>query len=354
MLTGRNHHSVGMGAITEMATSAPGNSSIRPKEKAPIAETLKLNGYSTAQFGKCHEVPAWEVTPVGAVSPMAHRLGFRILLRLRRRRGQPVLPRPVRRDHGRRAAEVARGGLHPHRGSREPCDHLGAPAEGADARQAVLHVLRPGRYPCTASRAEGMVGQVQGQVRRRLGRVAREDARAAEEAGRGAQGRGADQAARRDPGVGRHASGPQAGAGPADGDLRRLPRADRPRGRPACRRDRRPRHPRRHADLLHPRRQRCVGRGDPQRLLQRNDDAQRHAGHRDARVPAVQDRRFRHAQGLQPLRRGLGARAVRAVPVDQAGRLALGRHPQRHDRALAQRLKGQGQDPATSSTTSST
>src|ERR1700752_702188 len=65
MLTGRNHHSVGMGAITEMATSAPGNCSIRPKDKAPIAETLKLNGYSTAQFGKCHEVPAWEVSPVG-------------------------------------------------------------------------------------------------------------------------------------------------------------------------------------------------------------------------------------------------------------------------------------------------
>src|SRR5215211_5137277 len=57
LLTGRNHHSVGMGAITEMATSAPGNSSVRPKNKAPLAETLKLNGYSTAQFGKCHEVP---------------------------------------------------------------------------------------------------------------------------------------------------------------------------------------------------------------------------------------------------------------------------------------------------------
>ena len=54
-----------MGAITEMATSAPGNSSIRPKEKAPIAETLRLNGYSTGQFGKCHEVPVWEVSPVG-------------------------------------------------------------------------------------------------------------------------------------------------------------------------------------------------------------------------------------------------------------------------------------------------
>jgi arylsulfatase len=65
LLTGRNHHSVGMGAITEMATSAPGYSSIRPKNKAPLAEIMKLNGYSTAQLGKCHEVPIWETSPAG-------------------------------------------------------------------------------------------------------------------------------------------------------------------------------------------------------------------------------------------------------------------------------------------------
>jgi arylsulfatase len=76
MLTGRNHHSVGMGAITEMATSAPGNSSVRPKEKAPIAETLRLNGYSTAQFGKCHEVPVWEVSPVGPFHQWPTGSGF--------------------------------------------------------------------------------------------------------------------------------------------------------------------------------------------------------------------------------------------------------------------------------------
>ncbi len=52
LLSGRNHHSVGMGAITEMATSAPGNSGIRPKSKAPLPEILKLNGYSTAQSGQ--------------------------------------------------------------------------------------------------------------------------------------------------------------------------------------------------------------------------------------------------------------------------------------------------------------
>ena len=65
LLGGRNHHSVGMGGITEIATSAPGYSSMRPRNKAPIAEMLKLNGYSTAHFGKCHEVPVWETSPMG-------------------------------------------------------------------------------------------------------------------------------------------------------------------------------------------------------------------------------------------------------------------------------------------------
>jgi len=64
-LTGRNHHSVGMGGITEIATSAPGYSSLLPNNKAPLPMTLKLNGYSTAQLGKCHEVPVWQTSPMG-------------------------------------------------------------------------------------------------------------------------------------------------------------------------------------------------------------------------------------------------------------------------------------------------
>jgi arylsulfatase len=65
LLTGRNHHTVGMGGITEIATSAPGYNSILPNTCSPIARTLKLNGYSTAQFGKCHEVPVWQTSPMG-------------------------------------------------------------------------------------------------------------------------------------------------------------------------------------------------------------------------------------------------------------------------------------------------
>jgi arylsulfatase len=65
LLTGRNHHAVGMGAITEVATSIPGYTSVRPQSAAPLAEVLRLNGYATAQFGKCHEVPMWQTSPVG-------------------------------------------------------------------------------------------------------------------------------------------------------------------------------------------------------------------------------------------------------------------------------------------------
>jgi len=65
LLTGRNHHEVGMGGITEMATSAPGYTSIRPNTCTPLAEILRLNGYATAHFGKCHEVPVWETSPAG-------------------------------------------------------------------------------------------------------------------------------------------------------------------------------------------------------------------------------------------------------------------------------------------------
>jgi arylsulfatase A-like enzyme len=65
LLTGRNHHSAAMGGITEIATGAPGYSSVLPNTISPLARTLKLNGYSTAQFGKCHEIPVWETSPVG-------------------------------------------------------------------------------------------------------------------------------------------------------------------------------------------------------------------------------------------------------------------------------------------------
>src|SRR5258705_7852048 len=76
LLSGRNHHSNNMGGITEIATAFPGNTGQRPDNVAPLAEMLRLNGYSTAFFGKNHETAAWEVSPSGPTNRWPTRSGF--------------------------------------------------------------------------------------------------------------------------------------------------------------------------------------------------------------------------------------------------------------------------------------
>ncbi len=76
LLSGRNHHMNNMGAITEISTAFPGNTGSRPNNVAPLAEMLRLNGYSTGFFGKNHETAAWEVSPSGPTDRWPTRSGF--------------------------------------------------------------------------------------------------------------------------------------------------------------------------------------------------------------------------------------------------------------------------------------
>jgi len=76
LLSGRNHHMNNMGSVTETATAFPGNTGQRPNNVAPLAEMLRLNGYSTAFFGKNHETAAWEVSPSGPTDRWPTRSGF--------------------------------------------------------------------------------------------------------------------------------------------------------------------------------------------------------------------------------------------------------------------------------------
>jgi arylsulfatase A-like enzyme len=76
LLTGYNHHSNNMGVITELASSYPGYTAVRPQTITPVAEVLRLNGYNTAQFGKCHEVPPWEISNNGPQDRWPTRSGF--------------------------------------------------------------------------------------------------------------------------------------------------------------------------------------------------------------------------------------------------------------------------------------
>jgi len=76
LLTGRNHHRVGFGSVTDFASGYPGYNSIWKKSTASVAEVLRQNGYSTAAFGKWHNTPEWEISPVGPFDHWPTNLGF--------------------------------------------------------------------------------------------------------------------------------------------------------------------------------------------------------------------------------------------------------------------------------------
>ncbi len=76
ILTGRNHHSANAGSVMEVATGFPGNNGQRPRSVEPMAEMLRLNGYSTAAFGKYHETAPWEVSVSGPFDRWPTRSGF--------------------------------------------------------------------------------------------------------------------------------------------------------------------------------------------------------------------------------------------------------------------------------------
>ncbi len=76
LLTGRNHHSVHMGGICEIAYGFPGYDSVIPRSTATVAQTLQMSGYSTAWFGKAHITPLWEQSPAGPFDRWPTGLGF--------------------------------------------------------------------------------------------------------------------------------------------------------------------------------------------------------------------------------------------------------------------------------------
>ena len=164
LLTGRNHHSVGMGGITEIATAAPGYSSVLPNNKAPLALTLKLNGYSTAQFGKCHEVPVWQTSPAGPFTAWPSGGGgfeyFYGFIGGENNQWDPALYEGTTPIEPPKTPEE---GYHLTEDLTDKAIMLGAPAEVPDGRQAILHVLRAGRDPRAAPCAKEWVDRYKGK-----------------------------------------------------------------------------------------------------------------------------------------------------------------------------------------------
>ncbi len=76
LLTGRNHHSAATGTITELGDAFPGYTGQIPKSTAMVSEILRQNGYTTAFFGKNHNIPDWETSVSGPFDRWPTRQGF--------------------------------------------------------------------------------------------------------------------------------------------------------------------------------------------------------------------------------------------------------------------------------------
>ena len=342
ILTGRNHHSLGLATIAETSTGYPGYNAILPFDKGMLSEMLLPHGYNTFLVGKWHLSPPEHETPAGPVRPLAARPRLRAVLRLPRRRHQPVVSRARLRQPLGRAARAARGRLPPeHRPGRQG-DRVHPGRARQRAGQAVLPALLHRRRPRPAPRAQGVGRQVQGQVRRRLGRVP--------QGGPPAPARDGHHP-RRDRAVGarpgRARCGTRCRRTPSSvyarmmevyagfvsytdhhfGRVVKLPRGDR--------------RARQHAVPPHLRQRREL-RGRPGRLAQRDDVLQQRPGV-DRGEPRA-DRRAGRPERLQPLRLGLDQRRQHAVPPLEAGDLP-GRHHRPVHRLLARRHHGPRRDP---------
>jgi arylsulfatase A-like enzyme len=76
LITGRNHHSVGNGVISELSTGFPGYDSVIGTDNATIGAILKGNGYATSWFGKNHNTPAYQYTVAGPFDQWPSGMGF--------------------------------------------------------------------------------------------------------------------------------------------------------------------------------------------------------------------------------------------------------------------------------------
>ena len=199
--------------------------------------------------------------------PLADAPGLRQVLRVPRRRDQPVGAVPLRRHRRRRAAERPELPLHD-RHDRQGAG-LDQVPEGPDAGHSLVRLLRPGRDARAAPCPERLDCPLEGQVRSGLGQDPRRDPGAPDPDGHRARRDEAGAQAARHQGLGRALGGREAPVHPAGRGVRGVRRVHRLRDRPHARRLRGSRPGRQHAGVLHRRRQRHQRRRRDERHVQR-------------------------------------------------------------------------------------
>ena len=347
--SGRNHH-VNMGSITEMATGVPGQHRPDPQQRRARgrdAAAERLQHRRLRQVARDGGLGDERLRPV---RPLADRA---------RASTSSTASSAARPTSGRRSSTTASRQVElPH----DPKYHFMTDMtdkaiawielpEGADAGQAVLRLLRAGRHARAAPRAAGVDRQVEGQVRPGLGQAARGDAGAPDRSWASCR---RARSSRRSPR--RSRTGTTLSA-----DEKRLfahqaevfaafVEYDRPRDRPDARGDRRDRRRLDNTLVFY-----IAGdngtsaEGGANGMF--NEYTYFNGVARAGAGPAEGDRQVGRARDLPAHGRGLGGGVRHAFRVDQAGRVELRRHAQRHGGPLAEGHQGEERDPHASSTT---
>ena len=211
------------------ATGFPGYDGRMPFANGMLPEMLLESGYNTFCVGKWHLSPSEESTPAGPVPPLAAGPRVRALLRLPRRRDQPVVPRPHVRQPLGASAEDRRGGLPPQRGPHRQGDPVHLRRARQRAGQAVLPLPRPRRGARAAPGRQGVDRRSTAASSTWAGTRYREKVFASQKRARHPAGRRRAVSARPGrPRVGHAARRRAATLRALHGGLRRLPRARRP------------------------------------------------------------------------------------------------------------------------------
>ncbi len=334
LLTGRNHHRRN-GRHHRDRHAAPGYNRAGPTPSRPLAEILRLNGYAP-RVRQVARDPVWEVSPSGPTDRWPTAVRLRQVLRVHRRRDEPVAPGHLRRHDAASSADRTPRGYHFMTDMTDQAIEWIKRPEGADAGQAVLHLLRTGATHAPHHVPKEWIAKYKGKFdqgwdklreetlarQNKLG-VVPEDAKLTPNGPRRSRTGTTCPPTRSGSSPARWRSSP-ASREHTDHEIGRLVQALEDLG-----------HAGQHAHLLHRRRQRRERRGRPEGLF--NETA-------SSSTASRRDRRD-HASKIDdlggpsptPTTPPAGPRRQHAVPMDEAGRLALRRHPQRHGRPLAAR-----------------
>ena len=340
LLTGRNHHSVGMRGVSNWNTGFPHMTGHISPHAATAAEVLRDEGYATFAVGKWHLCEMEQACAAGPYQNWPCQRGFDRFYGFLDGETDQFHPELVADNHFIDPPRTVGLRLPPERGPRGPVDPADLGHEVHPAGQAVLPLPRVRRHARAPPGAGRVPREVPREVRRRLGRHARALVREAEGA-RARPARHRPRAAQpRRRRLGRPAREPPQARGTPAGGLRRLPRPHRRADRSTGRLPRRPRRARQHDGRAALGQRRFAG-GRPLRRAARVEVLQ--LRHRDARRGRGAPRRHRRPAQPQQLPVGLGPGREHAVQVVQAEHprrrgaravhRALARAARDHDRA---------------------